>query len=248
MAYLFYIDGVQVPVTPSKLQVKINNKNKTATLINDGEINIIKNAGLTDISFEVLLPNSKYPFASYVDGFKPAAYYVDKIEKLKNSNKPFQFIVTRTKQNGDYLFDTNIKVSLEDYTITEDAEKLGMDVSVSIKLKQFKEYCTKVLTLNENQTNTSSQSGSNSQSGINNSSSTVSDGTSTKSTTKVATIEKNRASSKTTPKTYTVKSGDTLWVICKKYLGYGEKYKEIAKLNDIKNVNLIKVGQVIRIE
>jgi nucleoid-associated protein YgaU len=55
----------------------------------------------------------------------------------------------------------------------------------------------------------------------------------------------NTNSNKT--KTYTVKKGDTLWGICKKYLGDGSKYPQIAKLNGIKNPNLIMIGQVIKL-
>lgn len=32
--YLFYLGDTQFPVAPSKMQIKINNKNKTMTLIN----------------------------------------------------------------------------------------------------------------------------------------------------------------------------------------------------------------------
>lgn len=45
---------------------------------------------------------------------------------------------------------------------------------------------------------------------------------------------------------YTVQKGDTLWAICKRLLGSGSKYAEIAKFNGIKNANLIYPGQVIR--
>lgn len=219
MAYIFYLGDMQLPIAPSKLQLKINSNNKTVTLINDGEINIIKTPGLTDISFEVLLPNVKYPFATYPDGFKGADYYLEVLEKLKTSIEPFQFIVTRTKPNGEYLFDTNIKVTLEDYTIVEDAEKYGFDVGVSISLKQYRDYCTKVLSMKNK----------------------------TESSTKVATVEQNRTSTKTLASTHIVKSGETLWAICQKELGDGSKYKEIAALNNISNPNLIKVGQVIKL-
>ena len=37
--YELYIDGVLFPVTPGSLNIKINNKNKTITLINEGEVN-----------------------------------------------------------------------------------------------------------------------------------------------------------------------------------------------------------------
>lgn len=232
MAYIFYLGEMQLPIVPSKLQLKINSNNKTLTLINDGEINVIKTPGLTDINFDILLPNVKYPFATYPNGFEGADYYLGILESLKTSTNPFQFIVTRIKPNGNYLFDTNIKVTLEDYTITEDAEKYGMDVGVSIKLKQYKDYCTKVLSLKDQGANVST---SNTGNGSNSSSS------------KLATIEENRSSNKTIASTHTVKGGETLWAICKKELGDGSKYLEIAKLNNISNPNLIKVGQVIKL-
>ena len=122
MAYYFYMDKMLCPVSPSKLQMKIKGQNKTLTLINEGEINILKKAGLTDISFELLLPNVSYPFATYKSGFQNAMYYLDYLEKLKSDDKPFQFIVTRTLPNGKLLFDTNMTVSLEDYSITEDSK------------------------------------------------------------------------------------------------------------------------------
>lgn len=42
---------------------------------------------------------------------------------------------------------------------------------------------------------------------------------------------------------YTVKKGDTLWAIAKKYLGKGSLYPKIAAWNNIKNPNLIYPGQ-----
>ena len=38
MAYRLYMDGILFPVTPSKITMKINGKNETVTLINEGEI------------------------------------------------------------------------------------------------------------------------------------------------------------------------------------------------------------------
>ena len=47
MAYKLYMAGTLMPITPSKVTVKINNQNKTMTLINGEEINILKAAGLS---------------------------------------------------------------------------------------------------------------------------------------------------------------------------------------------------------
>ena len=40
--YDFYLKKCLLPIAPEKLQVKINNANDTLTLINEGEINILK--------------------------------------------------------------------------------------------------------------------------------------------------------------------------------------------------------------
>lgn len=40
--YDVYLDKILLPVTPSKIDTKIKNANKTINLINDGEVNIIK--------------------------------------------------------------------------------------------------------------------------------------------------------------------------------------------------------------
>ncbi len=146
MAYLFYLDKVLLPIAPSKLTTKIKNQNSTINLINDGEVSVLKSAGLTEIDFEVILPNVQYPFATYKDGFENAKYYLDKFEELKTSMESFQFIITRQFPQGDSLYSTNIAVSLEDYTITEQASQ-GFDVVVSISLKQYVNYSTKTCTI-----------------------------------------------------------------------------------------------------
>jgi len=218
MAYYFYLDGVELPIAPSKLDTKINNKNKTIVFINEGEINILKKAGLTDISLSPLFPQTSQPFAN---GLMPLSFYLDKFEKLKADQKPFQFIVTRMTEGGKMLFNTNIKVSMEDYKIIEDA-KNGMAAVIDIKLKQYKDYGTKKVTVKE-QPKAAEE----------------------KKVIKV-TETKVREVSKPVSKAHKVVKGDTLWAICKKELGDGSKYPEIAKLNGIKNPNLIFPGQVIR--
>lgn len=201
MGYTVYMDGVQLPVPPSKMQMKIKNQNKTINLINDGEVNLLKSAGLTEISLDVRIPQVKQPFASYPGGFKGASYFLEKFEKLKTEKKPFQFIFTRSLPNGTLLFDSNIKVSLEDYQIEEDAKE-GFDLVVTLKMKQFVPFGTKTISIVQGLTGT------------------------------VGTVQiKRDATSAPKQTTYTVKSGDSLWVIAKKYLGDGSKYTVLYEKN-----------------
>ena len=215
MAYIFEMDGVALPVAPSKMQMKIKNKNKTINLINDGEVNILKSAGLTDISFTVMIPHVYYPFGYYPDEFKPAYYYLSKFKELKKNKKPFRFNVYRNRIMGSKVFGTTMLVSIEDYSIEENAAD-GQSVKVSINLKEWKPYKTKVVV------------------------------TSNRNEETVATVQTTREDeSAPKPKTYTVRQGDTLWNISKKALGQGAKYTEIASLNNLSNPNLIFPGQVL---
>ena len=145
MAYKMYLDDTLYPITPSKIETKIKGQNKTLTLINDGEINVLKTPGLSEISFELLLPNVKYPksLAIYESGFQNAKFYLDKLEKLKNEKKSVYWKLTRELPSLTRLYDNEMKVSVEDYTIKEDA-KQGFDVVVSVKLKQYRDYGTKI--------------------------------------------------------------------------------------------------------
>lgn len=149
MSYYVYFDKTLLPVAPQKLTMKIKNQNKTMNLINDGEVNIPTDAGLTDISFTALLPAAKAGYAVYTNGFIKPSDFLDVFKKLKTDKKPFQFIVTRTAPEGTFLFSTNITVTLESYTITEEASD-GFDIKVAINLKQYREYGTKVYSVSGN--------------------------------------------------------------------------------------------------
>lgn len=219
MAYCFYMDGVLLPVTPSSLSVKIKDNNKTVTLINGEEINLLKSPKLTEINFEALLPNIKYPFAVYPNDFFGTAYYLEYLEKLKLEKRPFSFVVTRELPSGIPLDNSTYLVSLEEYEIKEDAEN-GFDSIVSVHLKQYRPYET----------------------GLVNVSVTAADG----SKAVLSAKEQERPVTKEIPKTYTAVEGDCLWNICRKVLGDGTKCWEVAKQNGIPDPNKIYPGQVIQ--
>ena len=143
--YYFYLGNMVLPITPAALNITYGNQNKTLTLINDGEINILKEAKLQTIAFEFTLPAQKYAFST--TAYSSQQTYIERLKYLKKSKKPFQFIVVRFKPNNQVSFFTNIKVGLEDYSLKEDA-KNAFDVVVSIKLKEYKDYGTKTVVVN----------------------------------------------------------------------------------------------------
>lgn len=221
--YDVYMKDCLLPVTPGEIQIKINNSNKTVTLINEGEINILKKAKLTDIEFEAEIPQVKQPYAVYKSGFKGAGYFFDIFEELKTSKKPFQFIVCRRTPAGKQLLNTNIKVSLEDYQITEEVEN-GFDFKVQFRLKQWRDYGTK--TINVQIAASKPKASAEPQ------------------------RETNNSPAPAASQTYTVVKGDCLWNIAKRFYGNGSKYTVIYDANRGViggNPNLIYPGQVLTI-
>lgn len=63
------------------------------------------------------------------------------------------------------------------------------------------------------------------------------------------TTRETKAPESSSGKTYTVKEGDSLWSIAKKFYGDGSQYSKIVEANadTIKNPNLIYAGQVLKI-
>lgn len=220
--YELYLGTTLFPIAPSKMQIKIKSQNKTMNLMNDGEITILKDAGLTEISFDLLLPNVPYPFAKYKSRFQNAKHFLDILEYRKVRKKPVQFKLIRTFPNGKMLFDTDMKVSIEDYTIKEDA-KQGFDVVVSVKLKQYREYGTKTCKIvnDDNEVSVSVEE----------------------------TRETDNSPKPTVIRYYTTSEGDSLWNISKLYYGDGTKMTHIYVANRdlVNDPHYIKAGVVLTI-
>ena len=229
--YDFYLDNCLLPIAPGRLQLSIKNENKTIKLMNEGQVNLLKTAGLTDIEFECIIPQIEYPFAVYTSGFCGAEYYLAYFERLKTRQRPFQFIVTRRMPDGGALFGTNMKVSMEDYRITENAEE-GFDLSVKINLKQYREYGTKSVSIKGAVANTA--------------------GTNTISYTVNVEQTRSRESAPDIGKMRNYKvhrKNDTLFNIAKETYGDGSKYSllSIANKDTVNDPFNIEQGTVLKI-
>lgn len=218
MAYYFFLGEDMLPVPPPKMTIKIGSKNKTVSLINEGEINLIKTPGLTEVSFNALLPNQYYPFASYDTSmsssvftslfgtsysFKKADYFLHAFETAKRSSLPLRLIITRMSPRAELLSDTNLLVTLEDYSISEDAKE-GFDVIAALKFKQYRPYATKELEVTKN-----------------------ADGTMT------AAVKTARPAERVVPNAYRITREQSIWEACKKASGGTLDWRAVASANRV---------------
>ena len=213
MAYEVYIDDMLLPIPPQKIPIKYPGQNETATLINGEEINITRPPGLAEISIDVVLPQMDYPCAMWDGSVEDAEEFISRLQDLKENGDTFEFIVIRDS------FDTNMDVTLEDYKVSDDVKE-GLDLVVSITMKEARHYGTKIMNF-----------------------AIVPE----QPIPAAASPEPERPAEQPQAKTYTVKSGDCLWNIAKKQLGDGSRWKEIHDLNrdKISNPNLIHAGLVL---
>ena len=216
--YEVYLDDMRLPITPQKITMKSNGQNETITLINGDEVNILRPPGLMDISFDAVIPQVDYPFAVWDGSFDDAEEFIERLRELKENQEPFEFIIIREGPGGQEFFDTNLDVSLEDYSVADDVKE-GVDITVSISLKEYRNFGTKVMNFTIVST----------------------------AETPVAVESQAERPAPAPPSTYTVVSGDCLWKIAKKILGDGNRWQEIYNLNanQISNLNVIQPGWVL---
>lgn len=196
---------------------KYYSTNKTYETIGLGEVNLLKNIGLREISMKILLPNDltlpfiqpRYTPNSIIG--KPILY-LSKFREFKANKKPIQLLITRILPNGEELFKGNILVSLEEYTVHENAGEEG-DFTVYLVFKEYRSILSKnAITLDKERA--------------------------------IYSIFPNRTH-KETKKTYTVRKGDTLWKIAKRELNDEKLYKKIMEINSITEPKNLQIGKVL---
>ena len=128
---------VQIPVNPSKFQVKTPGNNATTEIISLGEIVIPRTKKLSTISWESFFPyESWYPAIRTNGSFKSSEYYLNFIDKIRKNCKPCHLTVTGIGFDEDVVIE-----SFDYYHQAGDHE----DTYYSITFKKYQRYGVSVI-------------------------------------------------------------------------------------------------------
>ena len=103
------------PVTPSQVQTKVGNCNQTVQILQMGQANLLKNAGLEEVRFKALFPGRQYHFVQVEEGFREPSYFLERLKDFKKAQKPVQLIIFRRLADGSQIFCSNVEMGLEEY-------------------------------------------------------------------------------------------------------------------------------------
>ncbi len=204
---------ITLPIPPESFNTDVSGSNDIVDIINVGEVNILKDIALRDFSFKILLPKDNVLTSLRDTEFKEPVFYLNKFRKFIEDKKPVRFFITRLLPCGKEIFKGNLLVTLEDYSVEENAGEEG-DFWVELNLKEYREI-KKVVT---NMTGEKDENGN------------------------AVVHQEIQRTTKEPEKTYTSVLGDTLWKIAKLQLNDGERYMEIARLNNITDIDKILYG------
>lgn len=129
------IDKLRLPVKPEDYTVSVSHKNTVVNVIQVGDVNLIGNTGLREISLKSFFPAKDYNFSNNTERKQPLSY-VEKIESWRKSGTPIRVIVTGT---------LNMEATIESFVWGE--QDATGDIYYTCSLKEYKKIKTKKATV-----------------------------------------------------------------------------------------------------
>lgn len=224
------------PVLPEEVKVAVKDKPVSISLEDVGEVLHKTKRDAVTISFSGYFPAVYGSYCAVTESqfVKAKACHEAILERI-DLDEPCHFVLIAP------TMPVNIYVVITGYTFSEEGGDPGT-IQYSLELQEFRQVTVRMI----KNPNTKA---------------TVSSGTTRKNTSKKSTSGTGSKNKKSNTKKYTIKSGDCLWNIARKYYGSGSQYTKILKANksvldsaakkygysNCRNGNLIFPGTVITI-
>lgn len=131
---------INIPVLPAKLNVSSPGKNERVTVLELGEVLLLRKKGLRILSWESFFPVSKAPYTT--GQIKDPVSIVQAIQKARDQKSPVRFLITGTD------LDCNLRMGIDSFEYEERSGELG-DLYYTIKLYEWKDISPKRIVLPE---------------------------------------------------------------------------------------------------
>lgn len=131
---------INIPVLPAKLNVSSPGKNERVTVLELGEVLLLRKKGLRILSWESFFPVSKAPYT--VSQIRDPVSIVQAIQKARDQKSPVRFLITGTD------LDCNLRMGIDSFEYEERSGELG-DLYYTIKLYEWKDISPKRIVLPE---------------------------------------------------------------------------------------------------
>lgn len=184
----------EIPVLPDTFPVKSPGKNEVIEIVKLGDINRLRQKGLKEISWSSFFPANVEPYVTGQVVYEPMDY-IKAIQTARDLEKPIRFLLLGADLDVNTLF------GIDDLSYEERAGEVG-DIYYTLKLKEWKHYAAKTVTLPTAQT-----------------------------VKKAVVSAPKRPGAPPPKKTHTVKKGDSLWAISKAAYNDGGKYPQVYSTN-----------------
>lgn len=141
--------NMEIPVLPEKITVKRTADSKEVTVLEMGNVNLLKGSKLRQISFSGFFPGQYIPAVNVPENrLKKPMEYTNKILGCIKSKKPLVFMLI-----GGGI-DINMRVSAESFDYTESYGDVGT-ITYKITLKEWVDYSPKKVAIKGNKANSS---------------------------------------------------------------------------------------------
>lgn len=129
---------INIPVLPASLKVSSPGKNERTTVLELGEVLILRKKGLRTIEWDSFFPKSSAPYTT--GQVRNPTAIIQAIQSARDSRTPLRFLIAGTD------LDMNVKMGVESFEYEERSGELG-DFYYSIKLYEWRDYSAKRITL-----------------------------------------------------------------------------------------------------
>lgn len=136
-------EAVQLPVLPEKITVKRSADSSEKTVLELGNVNLLKGVKLRQISFSGFFPKEHIPSCAVPkNAIKEPLYYVQRLRGCMESKKPLRFILLGTD------LDINTLMSVESFEYSESYGSVG-SLDYKLTLKEWVDYAPRRVTIKQ---------------------------------------------------------------------------------------------------